>query len=143
MGLLAACLPPLKPLLKHISSPRKMHVSMKHGLSLKYPGRREAPRTPSSVDNVSEMASSKEGKTEPCKEVEIEMAEYRVDLEENGGLPEPCKVRHSKTGISDSTYRIATYFNIQCFHVWVGNWAENTKFSYIGEPMFRHGHRGG
>ena len=32
------------------------------------------------------MARSEEAKTEPGKEVGIEMAEYRVDLEENGGL---------------------------------------------------------
>ena len=86
MGLLAACLPPLKPLLKHIPSPRKIYVSMKHGLAAFNPGRREAPQRLSSVENVPEMARSSEGKMEPVKEVGIEVADYRVDLEENGGL---------------------------------------------------------
>ena len=87
MGLLAACLPPLKPLLKHIPSPRKIHVSMKHGIAPSNPGRRKALQRLSSVENVSKMARSSEGKTEPVKEVGIEMADYQVDLEENGGLP--------------------------------------------------------
>ena len=86
MGLLAACLPPLKPLLKHISSPRKIHVSINHGLAAFNPGRREAPQRLSSVENISEIARSTDGKTEQVKEVGIEMAGYRVDLEENGGL---------------------------------------------------------
>ena len=59
---------------------------MKHGLASHNPGRREAPQRLSSIENVFEMASSGEGKTEPVKEVGIEMADYRIEVEENGGF---------------------------------------------------------
>ena len=59
-----------------------------------------------------------------------------------GVSPELCKVRHIKTGVSGSAYRIATFFNIQCFRGWVGNRVRNTKFSYMVELVFRHGHGG-
>ena len=59
---------------------------MKHGLASHSPGRREAPQRLSSVENVSEMATSHEDKMEPVKDVGIEMADYRIEVEENGGL---------------------------------------------------------
>ena len=57
---------------------------MKHGIASHNPGRRKAPQRLSSVDNASEMARSIEGNTELVKEVGVEMADIRTDIEENG-----------------------------------------------------------
>lgn len=44
MGLLAACLPPLGPIIRRLPSPRKLYASVRHGLvSHSYPSGRSEP----------------------------------------------------------------------------------------------------
>lgn len=87
IGLLAACFPPLSPLIKRVPSPLKTYDSIKHGLASSRLGRSEAPERLSSVENIATIHGFSEGKMEAAKGAEYEMSGHgRVEVEEDAGI---------------------------------------------------------
>lgn len=73
IGLLAACLPPLNPLIRRVSFPRKIYDSLRLGLASRSSDRSKPSERLPSVENIPKFFESNEGKTEWAKGAEIEM----------------------------------------------------------------------
>lgn len=85
-GLLAACFPPLNPLIKRVPSPRKIYDYIKYSLASRL-GRSEAPERLPSVENISKIHGSNEDKMQRAKGEEIEMGDYkRIEVERDAGF---------------------------------------------------------
>ena len=71
IGLLAACLPPLNPLIKRVPSPRKVYDFLQNILDSPPSARSNARKRLSSVENPPRTDGPHEGKMEMEKNVQV------------------------------------------------------------------------
>lgn len=76
VGLLAACIPPLNPLIRRISSRRKMCDSTDNALASRRSGRGKPSERLSSVEDIPKILDLDEWKIKAATGVETEMTDY-------------------------------------------------------------------
>lgn len=87
VGLLAACLPTMMPLMRRLPSPERTYNLLSYTLTPRRSGQIKAPERLSSVENTPKTYGSSENMMGLARGVEVEMSDYRrTEVEEDAGF---------------------------------------------------------
>lgn len=86
VGLLAACLPPLNPLIKRVPSPRKVYDFLINTFTSPSSGRSNAIKRLSSVEDVPRADGPGRGKTKMAGDAGIQMEGVDIAMKEDAGF---------------------------------------------------------